>query len=155
MVGKYLTFALDAEEYGVPVLQVREIVKLMEITAVPQTPRHVKGVINLRGKVIPIVDLQTKFDREPHAYTERTSIVVVEVNGGDRVLPMGVIVDEVSEVLNLDAEAIEETPDFGQQIRADFLRGVAKVKGRVKILLDLDRLLAPDAASTKGAPPLY
>jgi purine-binding chemotaxis protein CheW len=151
MAGKYLTFGLGREEYGLPVLKVREIIKLMDITAVPQAPPHVKGVINLRGKVIPVVDLRLKFQLESHAYTERTSIIVVEVAGAEGHILMGVIVDTVLEVLNISGEEIEETPDFGERVRTDYMRGVAKVKGTVKILLDLDRVFAVDAALSDAA----
>jgi purine-binding chemotaxis protein CheW len=144
MVGKYLTFALGPEEYGLPVLRVREIIKIMDITAVPQVPSYVKGVINLRGKVIPVIDLRLKFGFAEQAYTERTSIVVVEVNlTGGKVL-MGLVVDAVSEVLNISADEIEDTPAFGQDVSTDYMKGMAKVKGRVKILLDLDRVFAVD-----------
>jgi purine-binding chemotaxis protein CheW len=150
--GKYLTFRLGREEYGLPVLKVREIIKLMDITAVPQAPPHVKGVINLRGKVIPVVDLRLKFGFESQEYTERTSIIVVEVAGTHGRIQMGVIVDTVSEVLNVSADEIEETPDFGEHVRTDFMCGVAKVKGAVKILLDLDRVFAVEAvAATQAA----
>ena len=142
--GKYLTFALAAEEYGLPVLRVREIIKIMDITAVPQVPPYVKGVINLRGKVIPVVDLRLKFGFAEQDYTERTSIIVVEVNlAGGKVL-MGVVVDAVSEVLSISADEVEETPSFGQDVCTDYMSGMAKVKGRVKILLDLDKVFAVD-----------
>jgi purine-binding chemotaxis protein CheW len=145
--GKHLTFVLGAEEYGVPVLQVREIIKMMDITSVPQVPSHVRGVINLRRKVIPVVDLRMKFGLGSHEYTERTCIVVVEVVLRDTKIMMGAIVDAVSEVLNITPQEIEDTPEFGDQIQTSYLRGVAKVKGKVKILLDLDRVLGGDGAA--------
>ena len=142
--GKYLTFALTQEEYGLPVLKVREIIKVMDITQVPQVPGHVRGVINLRGKVIPVVDLRLKFGFPAQDYTERTCIIVVEVAlaAGSRM--MGIIVDHVSEVLNVTAEEIEQTPEFGDEIQTDYMKGIAKVRGQVKILLDLDRVLGVD-----------
>jgi purine-binding chemotaxis protein CheW len=146
LAGKYLTFALDKEEYGLPVLKVREIIKIMDITAVPQVPACVKGVINLRGKVIPVVDLRVRFGLAAQAYTDRTSIIVVEVALTSSRVMMGIIVDEVSEVLSISAEEIEDTPQFGEQVNTDYMRGVAKVKGTVKILLDLDRILGSDSA---------
>jgi purine-binding chemotaxis protein CheW len=149
--GKYLTFGLGREEYGLPVLKVREIIKLMDITAVPQAPPHVKGVSNLRGKVIPVVDLRLKFQLPPQDYTERTSIIVVEVEGTHGSILMGVIVDSVSEVLNITADEIEETPDFGEHVRTDYMRGIAKVKSTVKILLDLDRVFATEATTAGQA----
>jgi purine-binding chemotaxis protein CheW len=144
LVGKYLTFALGDEEYGVPVLKVREIIKMMDITSVPQVPRHVKGVINLRGKVIPVVDLRLKFEFADHGYTERTCIIVVEVALSTSKVMMGIVVDAVSEVLTIAADEIEQTPEFGERVTTDYMKGVAKVKGKVKILLDLDRVLGTD-----------
>jgi purine-binding chemotaxis protein CheW len=144
LVGKYLTFALGEEEYGVPVLKVREIIKMMDITSVPQVPRHVKGVINLRGKVIPVVDLRLKFSFAEHGYTERTCIIVVEVALATSKVMMGIVVDAVSEVLTIAADEIEQTPEFGERVTTDYMKGVAKVKGKVKILLDLDRVLGTD-----------
>ena len=144
LAGKYLTFALSGEEYGLPVLEVREIIKMMSITAVPQVPGHVRGVINLRGKVIPVIDLRLKFGFASQDYTERTCIIVVEVKVSAGAVMMGIIVDHVSEVLNIAAEEIEQTPDFGEQVETSYMKGVAKVKGKVKILLDLDRVLGAD-----------
>ena len=144
LAGKYLTFALGDEEYGVPVLKVREIIKMMDITAVPQVPRHVKGLINLRGKVIPVVDLRLKFSFAEHGYTERTCIIVVEVALATSNVMMGIVVDAVSEVLTITAAEIEQTPEFGERVTTDYMKGVAKVKGKVKILLDLDRVLGTD-----------
>ena len=145
LAGKYLTFALSAEEYGLPVLKVREIIKMMDITVVPQVPGHVKGVVNLRGKVIPVVDLRVKFGLGSQDYTDRTCIIVVEVLMLASRVMMGIIVDHVSEVLNIVGEEIEPTPDFGERVETDYMKGIAKVKGKVKILLDLDRVLGTDA----------
>ena len=140
--GKYLTFALAHEEYALPVLKVREIIKMMEITQVPKVPPHVKGVINLRGKVIPIVDLRLKFGFPPQEATERTCIIVVDssLNGGQGSL--GFVVDGVSEVMNITADEIEPTPDFGEQINTAYMQGLAKRGSHVKMLLDLDRVLS-------------
>lgn len=151
MAGKYLTFALGVEEYGLPVLKVREIIKMMDITLVPQVPMHVKGVINLRGKVIPVVDLRLKFSFASQEYTERTCIIVVEVAMAESKVMMGIVVDAVSEVLNIGADEIEETPDFGERVNTDYMKGIAKVKGKVKILLDLDRVLGADSAMAMRA----
>jgi purine-binding chemotaxis protein CheW len=140
--GKYLTFQLANEEFGIRVLKVREIMGLQEITAVPQTPAHVKGVINLRGKVIPVIDLRLKFSLPAAEYTQRTCIIVTQVQGEAGVLLMGIVVDGVSEVLNLSSGEIEDTPDFGEDVAGDYLLGMAKVKGKVKILLDIDRVLS-------------
>src|SRR4051812_18929624 len=142
-VGKYLTFMLGREEFAIRVLKVREIMRIQEITAVPQTPSYVKGVINLRGKVIPVVDLRLKFSLPEIEYTQRTCIIVVQVQVGDVSLETGIVVDEVSEVLNLVAGDIEDTPDFGEGSGSatSYLLGMAKAKGKVKILLDIDRVL--------------
>ena len=152
LVGKYLTFALGNEEYSVPVLKVREIIKIMDITAVPQVPEYVKGVVNLRGKVIPVVDLRLKFGFPAQDYTERTCIIVVEVALATGARMMGIIVDHVSEVLNVAAEQIEQTPEFGDEIQTDYMKGIAKVQGQVKILLDLDRVLGVDGTIAMPQP---
>jgi purine-binding chemotaxis protein CheW len=140
--GKYLTFQLAQEEFGIRVLKVREIMGLLEITAVPQTPGHVKGVINLRGKVVPVIDLRLKFGLPAAEYTQRTCIIVTQVQGESSSVMMGIIVDGVSEVLNLAGTEIEDTPDFGDSAGSQYLLGMAKVKGKVKILLDIDRVLS-------------
>jgi len=140
LAGKYLTFALAGKEYGLPMLKVREIIKMLTITAVPQAPPHVKGVINLRGKVIPVVDLRLKFGFVSQEYDERTCIIVIEVALQSSKVMMGVVVDAVSEVLTITAAEIEETPEFGERVNTEFMMGVAKIKGRVKFLLDLDRI---------------
>lgn len=139
--GKYLTFHLGDEEFGVQVEKVREIMGVQDITAVPQTPDFVRGVINLRGKVIPVVDLRLKFGIEEMEYTQRTCIIVLQVRGESVSMLMGIIVDGVSEVLNLGGTEIEDTPDFGQGVATTYLLGMAKVKGKVKILLDIDQVL--------------
>ncbi|MGP8247562.1 MAG: chemotaxis protein CheW [Bryobacteraceae bacterium] len=140
--GKYLTFALSNEEFGIRVLKVREIMGLQEITAVPQTPAHVKGVINLRGRVVPVIDLRLKFGLPQAEYSQRTCIIVTQVQGESGPLMMGIVVDGVSEVLNLSDQEIEDTPDFGEDIGNRYLLGMAKVKGKVKILLDIDKVLS-------------
>lgn len=140
--GKYLTFQLSNEEFGIGVLKVREIMGLQEITAVPQTPSHIKGVINLRGKVVPVIDLRLKFGLPAAEYTQRTCIIVTQVRGETSPIPMGILVDGVSEVLNLTDPEIEDTPEFGEEVARNYLLGMAKVKGRVKILLDIDKVLS-------------
>jgi purine-binding chemotaxis protein CheW len=139
--GKYLVFQLAREEFGVQVLKVREIMGLQEITAVPQTPGFVKGVINLRGKVIPVVDLRLKFGLDDVEYTQRTCIIVVQVPQANGPMLMGAVVDGVSEVLNIQDAEIEDTPDFGAEMTLPYIMGMAKIKGKVKILLDIDRVL--------------
>ena len=142
--GKYLTFRLGAEDYAFEILKVQEIIKLLEITRVPRTPSFVKGVINLRGKVIPIVDLRLKFNMEAHDPTNKTCIIVVQVARGDTKVIMGTIVDEVSEVLDITNNQIEAAPVLGSEVDTHFILGMAKVKDRVKILLDVDRVLSTD-----------
>jgi purine-binding chemotaxis protein CheW len=139
--GKYLSFHLGREEFAIQVGRVREIMGVQDITAVPQTPAHVRGVINLRGKVVPVVDLRLKFGLPEMEYSQRTCIIVVQVVGEAGPMLMGVVVDGVSEVLNLTASDIEDTPDFGRGVATPYLLGMAKIKGKVKILLDINRVL--------------
>jgi len=143
--SKYLTFMLGPEEYGLPVLKVREIIKLLDITRVPQAPDHVLGVVNLRGRVIPVIDLRRKFGLPQQPPTDRTCIVVADVTAASSTVMMGVVVDSVSEVLTVGADAIEPTPELGRQVATDYVLGLAKVEDSVKILLDLDRVLGQDA----------
>ncbi len=142
--GKYLTFSLLEEEYGICILKIKEIIGMMSITSVPQTPDFVKGVINLRGKVIPVVDLRLRFGMPAINYDERTCIIVVEIDSQGANLVIGVVVDSVSEVLNIKGEEIEDTPTFGTRLNTDYILGMAKVDGRVKILLDIDEVLSAD-----------
>jgi len=148
--GKYLTFALANEEYGLEILKVREIIGYMEITAVPQTPQYVKGVINLRGQVIPVVDLRAKFGMETTDTTEETCIIVVETGQEGRSFSTGIVVDHVEEVLDIAGEDIEEAPQFGSAVNTDFILGMGKIGESVKILLDIDRVLAGDDFSSFG-----
>lgn len=140
-VGKYLVFDLNGEECCIQVLKVREIIGVQDITAVPQTPPYVRGVINLRGKVIPVVDLRLKFNLPEIEYTQRTCIIVVQVEQGGRSMMMGIVVDSVAEVLNIGGNDIEDTPNFGQGVATPYLLGMAKIKGRVKLLLDIDKVM--------------
>lgn len=151
--GKYLTFLLGPEEFAIQVLKVREIMGMQDITAVPQTPCYVKGVINLRGRVVPVVDLRLKFCLPEAEYSQRTCIIVVQVQSAGVALQTGIIVDAVSEVLNLAGGDIEDTPDFGdgEVSAAGYLLGMAKVKGKVKILLDIDRVLSSQEARVLDA----
>ncbi|MFQ5965182.1 MAG: chemotaxis protein CheW [Candidatus Scalinduaceae bacterium] len=138
--GKYLTFVLSKEEYGIEILKVREIIGLMDITTVPQTPDYMKGVINLRGKVIPVIDQRLKFSMEEAEYTQETCVIVVEVSKS----LIGIIVDNVSEVLNIKGEEIEEAPQFGQEIDTSFIMGLGKTKGKIIILLDIEKVLSSE-----------
>ncbi|MCK9362022.1 MAG: chemotaxis protein CheW [Syntrophales bacterium] len=142
--GKYLTFSLAGEEYGIGILKVKEIIGLMAITTIPRMPNYVKGVINLRGKVSPVIDLRLKFAMAEAEYTERTCIIVVEVSGAAGRLLVGIIVDSVSEVLNVKGADIEDTPSFGAKLDTEYILGMAKIGGRVKILLDIDRVLSSE-----------
>ena len=142
--GKYLTFTLVEEEYGIGILKIKEIIGMMPVTAVPQTPDFVKGVINLRGKVIPVIDLRMRFGLEATDYTERTCIIVVEMDGQSGNIMIGIVVDAVSEVLNIKGEDIEDTPAFGAQVQTGFILGMAKMEGGVKILLDIDKVISSD-----------
>ena len=139
--GKYLTFTLANEEYGISILKIKEIIGMMPVTTVPQTPEFVKGVINLRGKVIPVIDLRLRFGMESVEYTERTCIIVVEIEGQAGIIFMGIVVDSVSEVLNIKGEHIEDTPAFGTDLNTEYILGMAKIEGGVKILLDINRVL--------------
>lgn len=139
--GKYLTFSLDGEEYGIGILKIKEIIGMMEITPVPKTPDFVKGVINLRGKVIPVIDLRLRFGMCEDDYTERTCIIVVEVEGQIGTILMGIVVDAVSEVINIKGEDVEQTPNFGTKLNTEYILGMAKTDSKVRILLDIDKVL--------------
>lgn len=138
--SKFLTFQLQDEEYGLEILKVKEILRLLDITSVPQTPDYVRGVVNLRGQVIPVVDLRLKFGMNEVEDSKRTCIIVVDVNG----VMMGIVVDTVSEVMDISGESIEETPSFGTKLNTDYILGMGKVQGGVKILLDIDKVLTSD-----------
>jgi len=140
--GKYLTFSLADEEYGIGILKVKEIIGMMAVTSVPRTPDFVKGVINLRGKVIPVIDLRLKFGMGEIPYTDRTCIIVVEIDSQDSTVLIGIVVDAVSEVLNIMENDIEEAPTFGSKLDTDYILGMAKMEGGVKILLDIDKVLS-------------
>jgi purine-binding chemotaxis protein CheW len=142
--GKYLTFALGDEEYGLEILKVREIIGYMETTAVPQMPSHIKGVINLRGQVIPVIDIRTKFGMNTVDITEQTCIIVVEITRNGGKCFTGIIVDKVSEVLDISENAIEDAPNFGAGVATEFILGMGKVGNSVKILLEIDKVLAGD-----------
>ena len=139
--GKYLTFSLAGEEYGIGILKVKEIIGLMTITPVPQTPEYVRGVINLRGKVIPVVDLRSKFGMAWAESTDRTCVIVVEIRLAERNVAMGIVVDSVSEVLNIKGGEIEDTPSFGARLDTAYILGMAKSGSGVKILLDIDKVM--------------
>jgi chemotaxis signal transduction protein/CheY-like chemotaxis protein len=139
--GKYLIFSLDDQEYGIGILSVKEIIGMIPIRPIPEAPSMLKGVINLRGKVIPVIDLRIKFHMEEMEYNERTCIIVLEMKGKDNAVEIGVVVDEVSEVLNVNGDDIEDTPSFGIDVNTDYILAIAKMGGGVKTLLDVDGLL--------------
>jgi purine-binding chemotaxis protein CheW len=141
--GKFLTFLLAGESYGVEVLRIREIIRMQKITPVPQMPVHVKGVINLRGKVIPVIDLRIKFNLEAIEATERTCVIVVDVDNGQGVNTLlGLVVDAVEEVLNITENDVEPSPDFGTRLSTECCLGIAKVKNNVKTLLDIEKVVS-------------
>ncbi len=140
--NKFLSFRIGKEEFGVEILRVREIIGVIDVTPLPQTPSYVKGVINLRGKIIPVIELRAKLGLEAKEYTEETCIIVVEVSdGGDERFHMGVIVDSVSEVMDIPRENIEPAPRFGGNLNTGYILGMGKVKEQVLILLDIDRVM--------------
>ena len=142
-----VSFNIGSEEFGVDILKVQEINRMVEITRVPQTPHYVEGVINLRGKVIPIIDLRKRFNLEVRAYDKNTRIVVVDING----MVMGMIVDAVSEVLRLQSNTIESAPDIVTGVNADYIQGVAKLEDRLLIFLDLSKVVETvDAALARN-----
>ncbi len=149
--GKYLTFSLAGEEYGIGILKVKEIIGIMTITTIPRMPPYVKGVINLRGKVIPVIDLRLKFSMSETEYSERTCIIVVEISGEAGRLLIGIIVDSVSEVLNVKGADIEDTPAFGVKLDTEYILGMARIGGGVKILLEIDRVLGREDVKVMSA----
>ena len=142
--GKYLTFKLAEEDYGISLLKVREIIGMMPITSVPRTPDFIKGVINLRGKVIPVTDLRRRFEMPEIDYTDRTCIIVVEIQTTESTIQMGIVVDAVTEVLPVREEEIEPAPEFGASVNTRYILGMANMEGAVKILLDIDRVLSSE-----------
>ena len=141
--GKYLTFVLADEDYGLEILKVREIMGILDITTVPHTPSYVKGVVNIRGKVIPIVDLRLKFDMPEADYTEQTCIIVVYVGQ----VEVGIIVDRVSEVMDIKEEDIEDAPEFGTDVDTNTILGMGKAGGKVTILLDISKVLGNETVA--------
>ncbi len=136
--GKFLTFFFDDEEYAIEILKVQEIIGIMPITTVPRTPEYILGVINLRGKVIPVIDLRTKFGMASVEWTDETCIIVMQI---DETL-MGIVVDKVSEVLDIASGDIEDTPSFGSEVNTDYIMGIGKAEGKVRLLLDIDKVLS-------------
>ena len=150
LAGKYLTFMLGPETYGIEILKVQEIIGLLPITRVPKAPESIRGVINLRGKVIPVMDLATRFGLPPREDTARTCIIVVEMARAGSAIIMGLVVDEVSEVVSIEAENIEPAPDLGASVDAAYLLGMGKIGERVVMLLDLGCIIDVAALSEHG-----
>lgn len=139
--GKYITFSLAGEDYGLYILSVKEIIGMMSVTRVPRTPEFVRGVINLRGKVHPVIDLRKRFGLEPKDDDARTPIIIVEINYSGTHQYLGIVVDSVSEVINVSKDDLEATPSFGVDLETDFILGLAKVDNKVVTLLDIDKIL--------------
>ena len=153
LAGKYLAFLLGCGSYGLPVLKVREIIRLVEITSIPHTPACIKGVINLRGKVIPVVDLRVKFNLTAGEFTQSTCIIVGQVSRpSGPATHVGFIVDGVEEVINLTLDYLEKTPDFGMKLATDYLLGIANIKGRIIALLDIDQVVDNGSLRTLNEP---
>ena len=142
--GKYLTFDLIEEEFALALLRVKEIIGMMEITPVPRTPGFILGVINLRGKVIPVVDLRTKFGLDYREPDDRTCVVVGEVIKGDETIQIGIVVDHVNEVVDVKPEDVAPTPSFGVALQTEFILGLAKLGDKLKIILDIDKVLTAE-----------
>ena len=151
LAGKYLTFKLGEEVYGIEILKVQEIIGLMRVTPVPRTPHFIRGVINLRGKIIPVVELRLNFGLESIADTEKTCIIVIQVETARAKVTMGILVDEVSEVLDVAGDAIEPAPSFGSAVDTRFIKGMGKIGQKVVVLLDIDRVLAADEIDAVSA----
>jgi purine-binding chemotaxis protein CheW len=143
--GKYLTFVLGGNAYGIPILKVREIIRLLDITPIPRMPEYVRGVINLRGKIVPVIDLRMKFGIPTTATTNRSCIVVTYVLMAGATKLMGLIVDALEEVYQIAAEDLEPAPDFGKGVSTSYIQHLAKTKGQLKALLNIDEIVQADA----------
>ncbi len=139
--GKYLTFSIENQEYGIDILKIKEIIGMMPIRSMPQSPPHIKGVINLRGKVIPVMDLRLRFGMDSADYTDKTCIIILELNLNNTHTNIGIIVDSVSEVLPISTSEVEETPSFGINIDTDFILAMAKKKDEIKTLLAIEHVM--------------
>lgn len=146
--GKYLTFLLADEEYAVEILKVQEIIQMQKVTPVPGAPNFIRGVINLRGKVIPVVELRKKFSMEQHSDTDKTVIIVMMIEKEQQIITMGIIIDDVKEVLDVTAESIENTPSLGGDVDTGFIMGICKANNNVKMLLDINKVLSTDEFNT-------
>lgn len=140
--NKFLTFELGEENYAIPILKVKEIIGMMDITTVPRLPDFIKGVINLRGQIIPVIDLRLKFGLQERAYDDRTSIIVMELESENITRTSGIVVDTVQEVLDIDSKDIEPPPQYGTDVDQAFLTGLGKVDDKVIMLLNVDKILS-------------
>lgn len=148
---QYLTFMLAGEVFAIGILSIKEIIEYGQMTEVPRMPESIRGVINLRGAVVPVIDLAARFGKKPSNVSRRTCIVIIEIEHGDEHQVVGVMVDAVNEVLDIPAEQIEPAPSFGAKIRADFIRGMGKVDGRFVIILNVDYVLSLDEMAELAA----
>jgi purine-binding chemotaxis protein CheW len=146
--GKFLTFLLGEEIYGLPIKKAKEIIGMMEITHIPKTQAYTKGVINLRGKVIPIIDLRLKLGMEEKAYNERTCIIIIEINAAENNRLLGIVVDSVSEVVNIQQSEIEPPPEYESRIEGNFLAGLGKIKEKVILILNIAKILNQEELSS-------
>lgn len=135
--GMYLTFYMQSEQYGIEILKIQEIIQMMSVTPIPRTPEFVKGVINLRGKVIPVIDLRLKFNMPAVFHGDQTCIIIIDLGS----LNMGVIIDRVSEVVDFTDEQIDRTPSFGVRLNTEFIRGIGKTDDQVTVLMDIEHVL--------------
>lgn len=148
--SQYLTFLLGGEMFAIPILNIKEIIEYGSLTTVPMMPSFIRGVINLRGSVVPVVDIALRFGRKAGDVTRRTCIVIIEIETGDEKQDVGVVVDTVSEVLEIPDTEIEQTPSFGAKIRADFIHGMGKINGKFVIILSVNHVLSIDEMATLG-----
>lgn len=147
---QYLSFALDSEEYGVDILRVQEIRSWEPVSRIPNVPPYEKGVVNLRGSIVPIIDLREKLRIKFTGYTPLTVVVVLQTRDGDKTRTMGVVVDSVSDVITIDKAKIQDAPDFGAKVSNEFINGLVSVNERMVILLDVDKLLKLEELETGG-----
>jgi purine-binding chemotaxis protein CheW len=151
VAGKYLAFALSKERYGLEILKVQEIIKVAHITSVPKCPSYIKGVINLRGKIIPVIDLRMKFGIEPIPYDDKTCIIVINITKGEQRIAIGIIVDTVLEVINFTASEIEPAPQYGSHLHSHFVIGMGKKMDHLNILIDIERVITETDSATAAS----
>ena len=150
-IQQYLTFALSGEVFAIGILVIKEIIEYANLTAVPMTPGYVRGVINLRGAVVPVLDLSVRFGKPASEVTKRTCIVIIEIGTGMARQDIGIVVDAVHAVLDIPVTEIEPPPRFGMHVHTDFVQGMGKVDGKFVILLDVNQVLAPEEAAALAA----